>query len=99
VVATTGLVLGALYLLWMYQRVIFGPVTQAENAQLTDLSPREVVVIAPVIALCVVMGVYPAPFLSRIEPSVDHIRRQYVLRGAPPGESPRMARTEGGHDR
>jgi NADH-quinone oxidoreductase subunit M len=99
VVATTGLVLGALYLLWMYQRVIFGPVTQAANAQLTDLSTREVVVIAPVLALCVVMGVYPAPFLSRIEPSVDHIRRQYVLRGASNVVPPRMVRAEGGHDR
>jgi NADH-quinone oxidoreductase subunit M len=57
----------------MYQRVIFGPVVHEENRGLTDLSGRELVVIAPVIALCVLMGVYPAPFLSRIEPSVERI--------------------------
>ena len=72
-IATSGLVLGALYLLWMYQRVIFGPITHEENRTLTDLSTRELVVIAPVIALCVVMGLFPTPFLSRIEPSVARI--------------------------
>jgi NADH-quinone oxidoreductase subunit M len=73
VVATSGVVLGALYLLWMYQRVVFGPVVHEENRGLTDLSARELVVITPVIAMCIVMGLYPAPFLSRIEPSVKRI--------------------------
>ncbi|MCW5893488.1 MAG: NADH-quinone oxidoreductase subunit M [bacterium] len=72
-VATSGVILGALYLLWMYQRVIFGPVTHEENRKLTDLSPREVVVIAPVIAMCVFMGVYPRPFLERMQPSIDRV--------------------------
>jgi NADH-quinone oxidoreductase subunit M len=57
----------------MYQRLIFGPVDNPENERLADLSGRELAVIAPVIALCVVMGLFPAPFLSRIEPSVDRI--------------------------
>src|SRR5207247_2255386 len=69
----SGVVLGALYLLWMYQRVVFGPLTHDENRALGDLSTRELVVITPVIALCVVMGLYPAPFLARIEPSVRRI--------------------------
>ncbi len=72
-VATSGVVLGALYLLWMYQRVIFGPVVHDENRALVDLSGRELAVIVPVIALCALMGLYPRPFLSRIEPSVDRI--------------------------
>jgi NADH-quinone oxidoreductase subunit M len=72
-IATSGVVLGALYLLWMYQRVVFGPVTHEENRALTDLSTRELVVITPIIALCFVMGLYPAPFMARIEPSVDRI--------------------------
>ena len=55
-VATSGLVLGALYLLWMYQRMIFGPVVHEENRALTDLSGRELAVITPVIALCILMG-------------------------------------------
>ncbi len=72
-VATSGVVLGALYLLWMYQRVIFGPVTHEENRKLTDLTPRETLVIAPVIARCLVMGVYPRPFLERMQPSIDRV--------------------------
>jgi NADH-quinone oxidoreductase subunit M len=72
-VATSGLVLGALYLLWMYQRVIFGPVVHEENAGLADLSRRELAVIVPVIAMCIVMGLYPAPFFARIQPAVDQI--------------------------
>ena len=90
-VATSGIVLGALYLLWMYQRVVFGPVTDEANRRLGDLSGRELAVIVPVIALCVVMGLYPAPFLSRIEPSVDHILHSYVLKT----DARRLAQVDG----
>jgi len=72
-VATSGVVLGALYLLWMYERVVFGPIVHEENRALGDLTARELVVIVPVIAMCIVMGLFPAPFLSRIEPSVARI--------------------------
>jgi NADH-quinone oxidoreductase subunit M len=72
-IATSGVVLGALYLLWMYERVVFGPIVHEENRALADLTARELVVIVPVIAMCVVMGLFPAPFLSRIEPSVARI--------------------------
>src|SRR5262249_25234870 len=57
-VATTGVILGALYLFWMYQRVVFGPITHAENARLPDLGGREIALLTPVLVLCVVMGVY-----------------------------------------
>ncbi len=70
-VATSGVVLGALYLLWMYQRVIFGPVTHDANRHLTDLTRREWVVIIPVILLCFLMGMYPTPFLKRMQPSIE----------------------------
>ncbi len=70
-IATSGVILGALYLLWMYQRVIFGPVTHDANRHLTDLTRREWAVIIPVIALCVLMGVHPTPFLKRMQPSVE----------------------------
>ena len=69
-VATSGVVLGALYLLWMYERTIFGPVTHEETRRLKDIGPRELAVITPVLALCFVMGLYPAPILRRIEPAV-----------------------------
>jgi len=72
-VATTGVILGALYLLWMYQRVVFGPLVHPENARLADLSGREIAVLTPVVVLCVLMGVYPSPFLARMQPSLDQI--------------------------
>src|SRR5262245_8489228 len=71
--AVLGVVLGALYLTWMYQRVIFGPVTHEENRALADLSPREIAVFAPILALVFFMGVYPKPLLTRMEPSVAAI--------------------------
>jgi NADH-quinone oxidoreductase subunit M len=70
-VATTGVILGALYLLWMYERVVFGPLVHEENRGLRDLTPRELVVLVPVVVLCFAMGVYPTPFLSRMQPSID----------------------------
>jgi len=73
VVATSGIVLGALYLLVMYQRVAFGPLDREENRTLVDLSRRELAVIVPVIALCFAMGLHPMPLLSRIRPSVDRM--------------------------
>ncbi len=77
--ATSGVVLGALYLLGMYQRVIFGPVVHEENRRLGDLSGRELAVLVPVLGLCLVMGLYPAPFLARMQPSIDRMlsRPQY----------------------
>ena len=57
-------------MLWMFQRVVFGPVRHDENNALEDLRPREVAVLVPVVAMIVVMGVYPTPFLKVMEPSV-----------------------------
>ncbi len=81
-VATTGIILGALYLLWMYQRVLFGPVVHEENRRLADLAPREIVVLTPVVALCFVMGFYPKPFLTRMQPSIDRILARVEAGGA-----------------
>jgi NADH-quinone oxidoreductase subunit M len=70
IVATSGVLLGAVYMLWMYQRVMFGPLTNPANRDLPDLSKREVLVFVPILAMCFVMGLYPKPFLNRMEPSV-----------------------------
>jgi NADH-quinone oxidoreductase subunit M len=72
-VAVVGVILGAVYLTWMYQRVIFGPVTHEENRALHDLSPREIAIFAPIVVLVFLMGVYPKPLLSRMEPSIEKI--------------------------
>jgi NADH-quinone oxidoreductase subunit M len=69
--AISGVVLGAVYMLWMYQRVMFGPLENEENKKLTDLSHREVLVFAPLLALMLLMGLFPNPFLSRMEKSVE----------------------------
>jgi NADH-quinone oxidoreductase subunit M len=71
VLAATGVVLGAIYMLWMLQRVFFGPIKNAANEALKDLSVREIAVFAPIIGLIFFMGVYPKPFLSRMEPAVN----------------------------
>ncbi len=68
-----GVILGAVYMLWMYQRVFFGPVKRDENRGLRDLSLREWTVLSPLVILIVVMGVYPQPVLDRIQPSVDRL--------------------------
>ncbi len=71
--ATSGVIFAALYLLWMYQRVVFGPVTHAENRGLADLGRRELAVLAPALGLCVAIGLYPAPLLRVAQPSVERM--------------------------
>ena len=73
VVATLGVVLAAWYMLWMFQRVMFGKVSLPENRALRDLSFREVMVLLPLVVFIVWIGVYPKTFLGRIEASVDHL--------------------------
>jgi NADH-quinone oxidoreductase subunit M len=72
VVATSGVVLGAVYLLWAYQRVFHGP-AQAINAGVRDMTWAERVAVAPLLAGIIFIGVYPQPLLSRIQPAVNHL--------------------------
>ncbi|MBF6170779.1 NADH-quinone oxidoreductase subunit M [Nocardia blacklockiae] len=67
--ATAALVLAALYVLWLYQRMMTGPVKEG-NERLTDLLPRELVVVAPLIVALLFLGAYPKPVLDRINPAV-----------------------------
>jgi NADH-quinone oxidoreductase subunit M len=62
--AVSGVVLGAAYLLWLYQRVFWGKVTSEENERLQDLNAREVATLVPLVVLCFWIGVYPKPFLE-----------------------------------
>lgn len=75
VFAATALVLSAVYILWMYQRMMTGPVRDelldGEN-KVRDLVPRELIVVAPLIALLLVLGIYPKPALDVINPAVQH---------------------------
>ncbi|PYR75631.1 MAG: NADH-quinone oxidoreductase subunit M [Acidobacteria bacterium] len=72
-VAASGIVLGAAYMLWLYQRTMFGTVDKPENAKLTDLNLREFATFAPLIALAVWIGIYPAPLLRRLDTSVARV--------------------------
>ncbi len=74
--AASGVVLSATYMLWMFQRVNYGPVTNEQNARLPDLQPREWAVIVPILALTILMGVLPNLFLTPIEPSVQRLVNQ-----------------------
>jgi NADH-quinone oxidoreductase subunit M len=70
IIAATGIILAAAYMLWMYQRVIFGELTKAENKVLKDLSAREILVLSSVTLFIFWIGIYPQTFLSRMEPTV-----------------------------
>ncbi len=67
--ATTGIILAAIYMLWMYQRTMTGPV-RPEVAGMRDLRPRELWAVGPLIALIIVLGVYPRPVIDLIGPAV-----------------------------
>src|SRR5713101_4560948 len=74
--ATSGIIFAAVYLLWMYQRVIFGEVTRDANRGLKDLTTREWAVLVPVVALIVWIGVYPAAFTGKTEATIEALLAQ-----------------------
>ena len=73
VFAATGVILSAVYMLWMVQRVYYGEVTNPKNEKLSDLSPREWAVIAPVLAMAIFMGLAPNVFLHPTAASIDKV--------------------------
>jgi len=72
--AATGMIWAAVYMLWMLQRVLFGETNNSQNAQLRDLNTRELGLILPLMLLMLFMGVYPRPFLDRSKAAVEMIR-------------------------
>jgi NADH-quinone oxidoreductase subunit M len=89
IVAATGVILAALYLLWAYQRVWQGPLVRDEN-RIVDLSAREKLTLAPVLGLIVLLGVWPQPLLSRMEPSVRKVIER-VQQANAPADAPAQA--------
>ena len=71
--AASGVVLGAIYMLWMFRRVIFGPLSRPENQNLKDIGAREIAILIPILILIFFMGIYPRPFLARMQPAVERI--------------------------
>ena len=71
--AGLGVILSAVYMLWMFQRVYYGTVTNEKNESLPDLKPREWVSVVPLCAMAIIMGVFPTLFLRPMEPAVQRI--------------------------
>jgi NADH-quinone oxidoreductase subunit M len=92
VVATFGIILAAVYVLWMVQRTIHGPVTSGVEG-FKDLSLREAWVIAPVMVVIVALGVYPKPILDFINPSVQSTNSVVRPSGDPPASVPEHSPT------
>ena len=76
VLGAIGIILAAVYMLWMFQRVMFGKVEHDENRKILDLSRREVAVLLPIAIFIFWIGVYPKPFLGKMESSVSHLLTQ-----------------------
>src|SRR2546426_5034683 len=89
--AGTGVIWAAVYMLWMLQRVVFGVKTSEANAKLLDLNAREVALVLPLLALMLFMGVYPSPFLNRSRASVEAARQ--VIANPTPGRTTNVARS------
>ena len=75
--ATTGVILSAAYALWLYRRVVLGDLIKESLRSITDMSRRERFIFAPLIFMTVLLGVYPAPVLDVIGPSVAHLIEGY----------------------
>jgi NADH-quinone oxidoreductase subunit M len=76
--AATGVIWAAIYLLWMLQRVLFGRLTNDKNRRLADLNWREIGLLVPLLALMVYMGAYPRPFLERSRASIEQVRARII---------------------
>lgn len=87
--AATGIILAAVYMLWMAQRFLFGEITHEENRKVSDVNFRELVVILPVIFFIILIGVYPQPFLEKMHASVQgllgkvNVQYQFVEKEIP----------------
>jgi NADH-quinone oxidoreductase subunit M len=95
--AATGVIWAAVYMLWMLQRVLFGRVKHEENRRLRDLSWREIGLLLPLLILMIYMGIHPNPFLRRSRVSVNEVRTRVVagesqgdFRAAEPKQSPKV---------
>ena len=77
--AASGIVLGAAYMLWLYQRVFFGELTNEKNKDLADLNRREQWTLIPLIVIAFWIGLYPKPFLDRMAPTVDRVLERVAV--------------------
>jgi len=75
--AATGVILGAAYMLYLYRRVVYGELTKADVKAMLDLEPREIAILAPILIVVMWMGIYPMSFLDIMDESVAHLLKNY----------------------
>jgi NADH-quinone oxidoreductase subunit M len=92
-----GVILAAAYLLWLYQRVFFGTVTNPKNEKLHDLTGREILTFAPLVIMAFWIGLYPKPFFEILEQPVNQLV-QNVRPGYPIAPTQRQASNDRGRD-
>jgi NADH-quinone oxidoreductase subunit M len=73
ILGTAGIILGAWYLMTMLRQVFFGTLKEPEHhgAPIEDITPREIATLAPIMALCFLLGIYPQPILNSVKPDID----------------------------
>jgi NADH-quinone oxidoreductase subunit M len=76
IVASSGVILSAVYMLWMFQRVMFGELDNPKNQKLLDLNAREIGIMVPLIVMIFVMGIYPKPFIDKMDPAIKKLVTQ-----------------------
>jgi NADH-quinone oxidoreductase subunit M len=81
-IAAIGVILGAAYMLWAIQRILYQKLDKPENASLTDLNRRELALLVPILACILWLGVYPKPVLSRMEAATQNLVRQVETKAA-----------------
>jgi NADH-quinone oxidoreductase subunit M len=79
IIASSGVILSAVYMLWMFQRVMFGKLDNPKNQKLPDLNAREITIMVPLVIMIFFMGLYPAPFTRTMAPALDKIIQQTRL--------------------
>ncbi len=84
VLAASGVILAAVYMLWMFKRAMFGPLDKEENKSLKDLDPREIAVLVPIIVMILWIGIYPQTFLRKMDRSVEGFLTRTGQNTAPP---------------
>ena len=86
VLSTLGIVLGAGYMLWAFQRVFMGTLPEKWESVMTDVTPREIFTLAPLSVIILLLGLFPAPALNMMTTSLDHLAR-FVKASAPVGQA------------
>jgi len=84
-IAASGMILGAVYMLWMYQRVFLGRIEKPDNMHMSDIGLREKVLMAPILLMMLWIGVYSPPFLQRMSASLELVKERVLKARSPAG--------------